>query len=74
MGYVRTSIFVLFLCVYKSYLHFGLYKQTLGAKVNEDFGDTVPSKPPQVPNGAPVVGVTVKVGGQEEAGEGIYAV
>ncbi|KAI7750881.1 hypothetical protein M8C21_026665 [Ambrosia artemisiifolia] len=45
---------------------------TLGAKRNEDFGDTVPSKPPQVPNGAPVVGGTVKAGGLEEAGEGDF--
>ncbi|KAI3696320.1 hypothetical protein L1987_79332 [Smallanthus sonchifolius] len=45
---------------------------TLGAKMNEDFGDTVPSKPPQVPNGLPVVGGTVKSGGLEEAGEGDF--
>ncbi|KAJ0724989.1 putative protein kinase STE-STE20-Pl family [Helianthus annuus] len=44
----------------------------LGAKKNEDFGDTVPSKPHQVPNGVPVVGDTVKAGGPEEAVEGDF--
>lgn len=45
---------------------------TLGPKVNEDFGDTVPSKPQQVPNGVPAVGGTVKAGGLEEAEEGDF--
>ncbi|MFS7992889.1 putative protein kinase STE-STE20-Pl family [Helianthus anomalus] len=44
----------------------------LGAKKNEDFGDTVPSKPHQVPNGVPAVGDTVKAGGPEEAVEGDF--
>lgn len=48
--------------------------QTLGPKMNENFGDTVPSKPNQVPNGVSVVGGTVKAGGLEESGEGIHAV
>lgn len=46
--------------------------QTLGPRVNEDFGDTVPSKPQQVPNGVPAVGGTVKAGGLEEAEEGTH--
>ncbi|CAH1412101.1 unnamed protein product [Lactuca virosa] len=33
---------------------------TLGAKMNEEYGDTVPSKPHQVPNGVPLVGSSVK--------------
>ncbi|GJZ55487.1 serine/threonine-protein kinase dst1, partial [Tanacetum coccineum] len=45
---------------------------TLGPRVNEDFGDTVPSKPHQVPNGVPAVGGTVKAGGLEEAEEGDF--
>ncbi|XP_024989734.1 serine/threonine-protein kinase 24 isoform X2 [Cynara cardunculus var. scolymus] len=45
---------------------------TLGAKMNEDFGDTVPSKPHQVPNGVPVVGGSVQADGLEDAGEGDF--
>ncbi|KAI3733771.1 hypothetical protein L6452_13227 [Arctium lappa] len=45
---------------------------TLGAKMNEDFGDTVPSKPHQVPNGVPVVGGSVQADGLEDSGEGIH--
>ncbi|XP_071686286.1 serine/threonine-protein kinase 1 isoform X2 [Rutidosis leptorrhynchoides] len=45
---------------------------TLGPKMNEDFGDTVPSKPHQVLNGVPVVVGTVKAGGLEEAGGGDF--
>ncbi|XP_076917285.1 serine/threonine-protein kinase 1-like isoform X2 [Bidens hawaiensis] len=37
---------------------------TLGAKMNDEFGDTVPSKPLPVPNGG-----TVKVGGSDEGEE-----
>ncbi|KAD2393613.1 hypothetical protein R6Q59_012095 [Mikania micrantha] len=45
---------------------------TLGAKMNEDFGDTVPSKPLQMPNGVPVVDGAVNTGAVEEAGEGKF--
>ncbi|KAI3516608.1 hypothetical protein L1887_15530 [Cichorium endivia] len=45
---------------------------TLGPKVNEDFGDTVPSKPHQVPNGSPIVGSSVKPDSLEDSKEGDF--
>nr|XP_043611341.1 serine/threonine-protein kinase dst1 [Erigeron canadensis] len=45
---------------------------TLGPKKNEDFGDTVPSKLHQVPNGIPAVGGTVNADALEVAGEGDF--
>ncbi|CAH1431471.1 unnamed protein product [Lactuca virosa] len=46
---------------------------TLGAKMNEEYGDTVPSKPHQVPNGGvPLVGGSVKPDVLEEEREGDF--
>nr|KAJ0185545.1 hypothetical protein LSAT_V11C900490270 [Lactuca sativa] len=43
---------------------------TLGAKMNEEYGDTVPSKPHQVPKGVPLMGSSVKPDVLEEEREG----
>lgn len=74
LGYgVYNNIFI-FISIYYLFFYLFIYccviAQTLRAKMNEEYGDTVPSKPHQVPKGVPLMGSSVKPDVLEEEREG----